>query len=98
MIVILSEANAGLMFGDDLRQHFLWVDGMTDDEASAYAKKEFPAIAEADLKDFIDKVSDFKTATSSKLYIYTYPESLNYRSAQFLCTSENLQVLWETVN
>ena len=71
---------------------------MTDDEASAYAKKEFPAIAEADLKDFIDKVSDFRTATSSKLYIYTYPESLNYRSAQFLCTSESLQVLWKTVN
>jgi hypothetical protein len=34
------------MFGDDLRQKFIWVDGMTEDEATSYAKKEFPAILE----------------------------------------------------
>jgi hypothetical protein len=56
VIIILSEANAGLMFGDDLRQKFIWVDGMTEDEATMYAKKEFPAISDSDLKEFIEKV------------------------------------------
>lgn len=56
VIIILSEANAGLMFGDDLRQEFIWVDGMTEDEATMYAKKEFPAISDSDLKQFIEKV------------------------------------------
>ena len=56
VIIILSEANAGLMFGDDLRQKFIWVDGMTVDEATMYAKKEFAAISDSDLKDFIEKV------------------------------------------
>ena len=56
VIIIISEANAGLMFGDDLRQKFIWVDGMTEDEATMYAKKEFPAISDSDLKDFIEKV------------------------------------------
>ena len=56
VIIILSEANAGLMFGDDLRQKFIWVDGMTEDEATMYAKKEFPAISDSDLKQFIEKV------------------------------------------
>ena len=56
VIIILSEANAGLMFGDDLRQKFIWVDGMTVDEATMYAKKEFAAISDSDLKEFIEKV------------------------------------------
>jgi hypothetical protein len=56
VIIILSEANAGLMFGDDLRQKFIWVDGMTKDEATTYAKKEFPATSDSDLKEFIEKV------------------------------------------
>jgi len=56
VIIILSEANAGLMFGDDLRQKFIWVDGMTENEATMYAKKEFPAISDSDLKGFIEKV------------------------------------------
>ena len=56
VIIILSEANAGLVFGDDLRQEFIWVDGMTEDEATSYAKKEFPAILESDSKEFIEKV------------------------------------------
>ena len=55
VIIILSEANDGLMFGDDLRQEFIWVDGMTEDEATSYAKKEFTAISESDLKEFIEK-------------------------------------------
>ena len=56
VIIILSEANAGLMFGDDLRQKFIWVDGMTEDEATMYARKEFPAISDSDLKEFLEKV------------------------------------------
>ena len=44
------------MFGDDLRQKFIWVDGMTENEATMYAKKEFPAISDSDLKGFIEKV------------------------------------------
>jgi hypothetical protein len=56
VIIILSEPNAGMMFGDDLRQKFIWVDGMTENEATMYAKKEFPAISDSDLKGFIEKV------------------------------------------
>ena len=56
IIVILSEANAGLIFGDDRRQKFIWVDGMTHEEATTYAKKEFPAAADHDLELFFDKV------------------------------------------
>ena len=55
VIIILSDANDGLMFGDCLRQKFIWVDGMTDEEATAYAKKEFPAISDSELTDFIRK-------------------------------------------
>jgi hypothetical protein len=29
VIIVLPEANAGLAFGDDRRQKFIWVDGMT---------------------------------------------------------------------
>jgi hypothetical protein len=29
---------------------------MTEDEATMYAKKEFPAITDSDLKEFIEKV------------------------------------------
>ena len=56
VIIILSEANAALMFGDDKRQSFLWVDGMTNDEATEYAKKLFPAAPDRDLNLFFDKV------------------------------------------
>ena len=56
VIVILSEANAALIFGDDDRQQFIWVDGMTNEEATAYAKKVFPEVADHDLELFFDKV------------------------------------------
>ena len=56
VIIILSEANAGLMFGDDMRESFIWIDEMTFDQATAYAKAVFPAITDSDLKDFIEKV------------------------------------------
>ena len=56
VIVVLSEANAALMFGDDVRQSFIWMDGMTNDEATEYAKKVFPAAPDHDLNLFFDKV------------------------------------------
>ena len=56
VIIILSEANAGLAFGDDLRQKFIWVDGMTHEEATIYAKKVFPAVADHYLTAFFEKV------------------------------------------
>ena len=56
MIIVLSEANAGLAFGDDRRQEFIWVDGMTHEEATAFAKKVFPTVADHDLKAFFEKV------------------------------------------
>ena len=43
-VMIIHSTNAGLMFGDRLRQKIVWVDGMTDDEATEYAEKEFPVI------------------------------------------------------
>ena len=62
VIIILSEANAGLVFGDDRRQKFIWVDGMTHDEATTYAKKMFPAVDDRDLETFFEKVSILQTA------------------------------------
>ena len=56
VIIVLSEANAALMFGDDKRQDFIWMDGMTNDEATEYAKKLFPAAPDRDLNLFFDKV------------------------------------------
>jgi AAA+ ATPase superfamily predicted ATPase len=56
VIIVLSEPNAALVFGDDLREKFIWVDGMTHEEAIKYAKKVFPAASDGDLKLFFDKV------------------------------------------
>ena len=56
VIVVLSEANAALMFGEDRRQSFIWMDGMTNDEATEYAQKVFPAAPGHDLNLYFDKV------------------------------------------
>jgi hypothetical protein len=39
VIIVLSEANAGLAFGDDERHKIFWVDEMRAEEAEEYAKK-----------------------------------------------------------
>jgi hypothetical protein len=57
VIVVLSEANAALMFGDDERHEFIWVDGMEPAEATECAQKVFPGINVGDLGLFIDKVT-----------------------------------------
>ena len=50
VIIILSEANAGLEFGDDRRQKFIWVDEMSSEEAERYARKIIPNVSKADLE------------------------------------------------
>jgi hypothetical protein len=92
VIIILSEANAGLMFGDDKRQKFIWVDGMTEDEATMYAKKEFPAVSDSALKEFIEKVLLLLTTLQTNvIYIFL-------RWVLFLCMLESLQTRWKTAN
>jgi hypothetical protein len=71
VIIVLSEANAGLAFGDDRRQEFIWVDGMTHEEATTFAKKVFPAVADHDLEVFFDKVSIFRNNGIYKLPIHS---------------------------
>ena len=39
VIIVLSEATAEQMFGDDLRQKLIWKHEMSDVEETAYAKK-----------------------------------------------------------
>ena len=56
VIVILSKANAGLSFGDDERQQFIWVDEMSEEEAQAYARKINPNVSDAKLKFVFDKI------------------------------------------
>ena len=56
VIIVLSEANAGLVFGDDKGQKIVWVDGTDTSEAEEYAKKVHPSVSDADLKLLFDKV------------------------------------------
>jgi hypothetical protein len=43
VIIVLSEANAGLAFGDDKRHEIVWVDEMSAEEAEEYAEKLHPS-------------------------------------------------------
>jgi hypothetical protein len=56
VIIVLSEANAGLAFGDDKRHKIVWVDEMRAEEAEEYARKLHPAVSGAELKLIFDKV------------------------------------------
>ena len=56
VIIVLSEANAGLVFGDDKRQKIIWVDEMSTEEAKEYARKVHPDVSDADLELLFDKV------------------------------------------
>jgi hypothetical protein len=56
VLIVLSEANAVLGFGEDKRQQFLYVDGMEVLEAEEYAKKKYPTIQDHDIQNFIDKI------------------------------------------
>ena len=56
VIVILSEANAGLILGGDDRQQFIWVDEMTNEEAETYARKIYPNVSVADLELLFENI------------------------------------------
>jgi hypothetical protein len=56
VIIVLSEANAGLAFGDDKRHKIVWVDERRAEEAEEYARKLHPAVSGAELKLIFDKV------------------------------------------
>lgn len=56
VIVVLSEGNAGIVFRDDGRQKFIWVEGMSSTEGRAYAKELYPQVDNKDLELFFDKV------------------------------------------
>ena len=56
VIIVLSEANAGLVLSDDERQKILWVDEMDTEEAKEYARKLHPGVSDADLELLFDKV------------------------------------------
>ena len=56
VIIVLSEANAGLVFGDDKRQEIIWVGEMSTEEAKEYARKLHPGVSDADLELLFDKV------------------------------------------
>jgi hypothetical protein len=56
VIIVLSEANAGLAFGDDERQQVIWVDEMKLKEAEDFARNLHPGVPDADLELLFDKV------------------------------------------
>ena len=57
VIIVLSEANAGLVFQNDRdRQKIIWVDEMDTEEAKQYARKVHPDVSDADLNLLFDKV------------------------------------------
>jgi hypothetical protein len=56
VIIVISESNAGLAFGDDKRHEIVSVDEMSAEEAEEYAKKLYPAVFGAELKLLFDKV------------------------------------------
>ena len=59
VIIVLSEANMGLVFGDDERQEIIWVDEMDIEEAKEYARKLHPGVSDVDLELLLDKIGKF---------------------------------------
>ena len=55
VLLVLSEANAVLGFGEDPRQKFIFVDEMTREEARQYVEKRAPGISPEDFNKFADK-------------------------------------------
>ena len=72
VIVRLSDVNDVPKFDFDPRQQFLWVDGMTSEEATAYAKTLYPAIADHDLELFFDKVRSYSGQRISIRYLFYF--------------------------
>ena len=59
VLIVLSEANAVLGFGDDKRQKFILVGEMTREEARAYVQKRAPNISSEDFNKFADKCGTY---------------------------------------
>ena len=73
VIIVVSEASALVVFGDDRRQKFVWVEGMTHEEATMYAKKVFPAVADHDLTAFFEKVVGWVFSSVAYTNYNTHP-------------------------
>jgi hypothetical protein len=71
VVVVVSEANAGLTFGDDPRQEFLWVDEMKQNEAKTLMKKLVANITD----------EEFDSISSS---LGTLPITIQIAAAQIL--------------
>ena len=56
VLIVLSEANAVLGFGDDQRQKFIWVDEMSRVEAETFVKKRVPDMSSEDFTRFVDNI------------------------------------------
>jgi hypothetical protein len=54
VLIVLSEANAVLGFGDDSRQKYIFVDEMTREEAEQFVKKRTPSISTDDFNKFVE--------------------------------------------
>jgi hypothetical protein len=65
VIIVLSEANARLAFGDDERHEITWVDEMNAEEAEEYAKKLHPTVSGAELKLLFEKVGKLLRAMTA---------------------------------
>jgi hypothetical protein len=56
VLIVLSEANAVLGFGDDQRQEFIWVNEMSRGEAEEFVKRRVPSISTEDFDRFADSI------------------------------------------
>ena len=59
VLIVLSEANAVLGFGDDPRQKFILVGEMTREEARGYVQKRAPGISSGEFDKFADKCGTY---------------------------------------
>ena len=59
VLIVLSDANTVLGFGDDPRQKFILAGEMTLGEAEQFVKKRAPGISSEDFKKFADKCGTY---------------------------------------
>jgi hypothetical protein len=68
VIIVLSEADAGLAFDGDHRAQFVWVDEMTDEEAKIYARKMYPDVSDAESFIVLSRLGSFLWILNSLCY------------------------------
>jgi len=59
VLIVLSDSNTVLQFGDDKRQKFILVGELTREEARAYVQKRAPNISSEDFNKFADKCGTY---------------------------------------